>query len=453
VGEIPSVPLCGEPQASQGSCTAASQIGSANVYVGAGSEPYPFSGPVFLTGSYGGAPFGLSIPIQAAAGPFDFGTVVTRVAIGVDPHSARVVATSAPPTVVRGVPLRLRSVNVSVNRPKFLFNPTNCGPLATDSLLSSTFGATQSVSSPFRAANCAALAFKPSFAASTSAKPSKLNGASLQVKVTQPPHEANIRSVVTKLPIQLPARLTTLQQACPEATYAANPLSCPTGSNVGSATVTTPVLPSKLSGPAMLVSHGGAAFPDLDILLEGSGVRVILVGNTDIKGGVTTSTFASVPDVPVSSFSLTLPTGPHSALAAYGNLCAHPLIMPTTITAQNGAQIKQNTRISVPGCVAGSRSANKCIRVLRRRLAGHSLRLTVRVCAAGRLSARGAYLRGASRKLRKASTTTLKLSLTSAGARAMRSHNPLRIRVQLTFIPKRRGSPRAFASTTVAFKR
>jgi hypothetical protein len=453
VGEIPAVPLCGEPQAAQGTCSAASQIGTATVAVGAGSEPYSFSGPVFLTGPYGGAPFGLSIPVRAVAGPFDFGTVVTRVTIGVDPYSARVVATSTLPTIVGGVPLRLKTVNVSVNRSNFLLNPTNCGRLATDSSLTSTFGAAQNVSSPFGVTGCSALAFKPSFRASTAAKATKLNGTSLQVNVTQPPHEANFHSVVTKLPVQLPARLTTLQQACPEATYAANPFSCPAGSNVGSATVTTAVLPGKLGGPAILVSHGGAGFPDLDLVLEGSGVRVILVGNTDIKGGVTTSTFASLPDVPLTSFSLSLPAGPHSALTGYGNLCAQPLLMPTVITAQNGAQIRQDTRIAVPGCVLSSKSANRCIKVLKRKLAHHALMLKVRVCAAGRLSARGKYLRGASRKLRKAGATTLKLSLTGAGVHAMRRHSPLKIRVALTFVPQRRGGARAYASTTVAFRR
>jgi len=103
---------------------------------------------------------------------------------------------------------------------------------------------------------------------------------------------------------------------------------------VGTATAVTPVLPHPMTGPAYLVSHGGAAFPDLDLVLEGDGVRIILVGNTDIKNGITTTTFASSPDVPVSSFVLKLPTGPHSALAANGNLCASKLVLPTTITAR-----------------------------------------------------------------------------------------------------------------------
>jgi hypothetical protein len=215
--------------------------------------------------------------------------------------------------------------------------------------------------------------------------------------------------------------------------------------------VTTPVLPGVLSGPAYLVSHGGAAFPDLDLLLEGSGVRVILEGNTNIKGGVTTSTFAALPDVPVSSFNLTLPMGPHSALAAYGNLCGAPLMMPTTITAQNGAQVKQNTNIFVAGC-GGASGGSNCIRVLRRKLVAHTLKLTVRACAAGRLSARGKYLKSAARKLRKASTTTLKLPLTQAGLRALHAHRRLKIRVQITLVPSRRGERRSTTTTAVAFK-
>jgi hypothetical protein len=339
---------------------------------------------------------------------------------------------------------------VTVNRPNFLYNPTSCAPLATNSVLTSTFGATEALASPFQVTGCGALGFTPSFTASTSAKATKAGGASLRVNVSQPPHQANIRSVVTSLPVQLPSRLTTLQQACPEATYAANPFSCPAGSNVGSAVVSTPVLPGTLTGPAYLVSHGGAAFPDLDLLLEGDGVRVILEGNTNIKGGITTSTFAALPDVPVSSFSLTLPMGPHSALAAYGNLCSQPLVMPTTITAQSGAQVKQNTTVFVTGCARASGSG--CIKVVHRKLVRHVLKLTVRVCAAGRVTASGKYLKSASHKLRRPAVTTLKLPLTRAGLRALHRHRPLKIRVRITLLSSRRGEHRSTATTAVAFK-
>jgi hypothetical protein len=351
LGAIPSVALCGEAQAATGSCPAGSQIGTATAAVGAGAEPYALGGPVFLTGPYDGAPYGLSIPMLAAAGPFNLGTVVTRAAINVDSHTGRVVVSSGLPTIVSGVPLRLRTLSVAVDRGSFLFNPTNCGALATETALTSTLGSVTTAASPFQVSGCAALPFTPSFKVSTSSVTSKAIGASLQVKLSQAAHQANIHAVSVTLPKQLVARLSTLQKACGEAAFAANPAANCDGAIVGSATVQTPVLPEALTGTAYLVSHGGAAFPDLDIVLEGDhGVRFILVGNTNISGGVTSSTFASVPDVPIASFSLSLPSGANSALSANGKLCAGTLLLPTTIVAQSGATIKENTQIAVAGC-------------------------------------------------------------------------------------------------------
>src|SRR6185437_9582202 len=126
VGLIPSIKLCPEAQAASGSCPATSQIGTATASAGVGSEPFAFSGPVYLTGPTNGAPYGLSIPIEAAAGPFDLGRVLTRVAIGVDVHTARVVATATLPRIVGGVPLHLRSLSVAVTKGSFLFNPSYC---------------------------------------------------------------------------------------------------------------------------------------------------------------------------------------------------------------------------------------------------------------------------------------------------------------------------------------
>jgi hypothetical protein len=456
LGDIPSVTLCGEPQAATGTCTAASQIGVASVTAGAGPEPYPLSGPVYLTGPYDNAPYGLSIPVSVVAGPFNLGVVTTRATINVDPHTARVTVSTpsagtpgALPTIVSGVPVRLKTIKVEVNRPSFIFNPTNCGPLATESTLTSTFGATQGLSSPFQVGNCSALAFKPSFKTATSAKTSKLNGASLQVSLTQPAHEANMKSVFVELPKQLPSRLTTLQKACPEATFAANPVSCrPLGSEVGTATVTTPVLPGQLTGSAYLVSHGGESFPDLDIVLEGDGVKVILTGNTKITKGITSSTFASIPDVPVTSFVLNLPVGPHSALTAIGGLCLKPLQMPTTITAQSGAVVKQSTRISVSGCG---------VRILSHRVVGHKLIIKLRTLGAGLIKLKGTGLPTVSRRVSKSSTVTFKLSLTRGGLKALskarRKHRKLKISVRVAFTPKQKGQFGSAAAATVTFKR
>jgi hypothetical protein len=403
---LSSVPLCEEPQASIGRCSSASEIGHTTVGAGAGSAPIylPVAGqppdPVYLTTGYKGAPFGLSVVVPAVAGPFNLGNVVVRAAINVDPHTGQVTITSDPlPQILDGIPLRLRTVNVNIDRPGFTFNPTNCEALTVTSNIASAHGARAALSSPFQVANCATLAFKPSLSASTQGNTSKADGASLVVHVsanegpgTTPhvPAQANISKVDVSLPRALPPRLTTLQKACTEAQFASNPAGCPPASDVGTAVAHTPVLPVALEGPAYLVSHGGAAFPDLVIVLQGDGVVIDLVGNTQIKNGITYSRFESVPDAPISTFELKLPQGPYSLLGASQSLCAagklvtvrkrvsrrlrgkiqhlveqvkraepEPLVLPTTISGQNGAVLTQATKVAVTGCPGATKTAAK----------------------------------------------------------------------------------------------
>ncbi|HEY7962274.1 MAG TPA: hypothetical protein VID29_10155 [Solirubrobacteraceae bacterium] len=361
LGLLKSVPLCEDAQAQAGTCPAASLIGHTTVGAGPGATPLHIGGSVYLTGPYRGAPFGLSIVVPAVAGPFNLGNVVVRAAISIDPNTSQLTVTSDPlPTIVDGIPLDVKTITVIVDRQGFMFDPTNCAPLSLAGTLASTRGASAQLATHFQVVNCAGLPFKARFTAATQAKTSRAKGASLQVKIAYTAGGANIHSVAVTLPRQLPARLSTIQQACPDATFQANPASCPTGSLIGMGTASTPILAAPLTGPVYLVSHGGAAFPDIVIVLEGQGIRFDLTGNINIsKQGITSSTFASVPDAPISSFNLVLPEGPHSGLAATGSLCAKPLHMPTTITAQNGLQIKQNTTITAVGCAVKRRARKK----------------------------------------------------------------------------------------------
>jgi len=362
VGSLAHVPLCREPQAAEGSCGAESLIGHVQVLTGPGATPFLVTGgQVFLTESYKGAPFGLSIVVPAKAGPYTLsgttgrGTVVVRSAINVDPTDAHLTVTSDPlPTSLDGIPLQLKVVNVTIDRPGFTFNPTSCAKIGIGGTLSSSEGASATVSSPFQVTNCQALAFKPRFKVSTSGHTSKARGANLDAKVIYPSggaKQANIARVKVDLPKQLPSRLTTLQKACTAAVFEANPAACPVASRIGIAKVSTPVLPVQLTGPVFFVSHGGEAFPSLIIVLQGYGVRADVVASTFIsKAGVTSSTFKTVPDFPFSSFELYLPEGPYSALAANGNLCKSSLAMPTEMVAQNGIVMRQKTRVAVTGC-------------------------------------------------------------------------------------------------------
>jgi hypothetical protein len=364
-GILAGVPLCPEAQANAGTCSSASQIGKTIVSVGLGGDPYSVTGgQVFLTekiaGSPADAPFGLSIVNPAKAGPFDLGKVVVRATIEVDPHTAALTVTTGEiPHILDGIPLQIKHVNVTIEgvggNDRFTFNPTNCNPQSITGTIGSVEGASSPVSVPFQVTNCASLKFTPKFSISTSGKTSKAQGASLTAKLSEPNElqgsQANIALVKVELPKQLPSRLTTLQKACTNKQFELNPANCPPESKIGFAKVTTPLLPVPLEGPAIFVSHGGEAFPSLTMVLQGYGVSVDLVGTTFIsKAGITSTTFKTVPDVPFNTFTLTLPQGKFSALAANGNLCASKLTMPTEFLAQNGAKINQSTPVSVTGC-------------------------------------------------------------------------------------------------------
>jgi hypothetical protein len=446
-GLLTGVELCAEVQANAGTCGPNSLIGETIVSVGVGNDPFTVKGGrVYLTGPYKGAPFGLSIVNPAKAGPYDLGQVIVRAKIEVDPATANLTVTSdneGPykiPAILDGIPLQIKHVNVTVNRPGFTFDPTGCNPMRIIGSLDSTEGATSTVSVPFQATNCAALSFKPQFSVSTSGKTSRANGASLHVKLVYPKapfgSQANIRSVKVDLPRKLPSRLETLQQACPAATFEANPARCPVVSRVGKATATTPILPVALKGPAYFVSHGGAAFPDLTIVLQGYGLTVDLVGTTFIneKTNITSTTFKQVPDVPVGTFELTLPQGRFSALAAQGSLCKSKLAMPTMFVAQSGVVIHQSTHIAVTGC-------KPTVTIVRHKVKGSTATIVAGVPSAGKLVATGTGLLRATKTLGAGGNATIGVSLSGSEKRFLADHpgRRLKVNVKLVFTPSRGG--------------
>ena len=147
---------------------------------------------------------------------------------------------------------------------------------------------------------------------------------------------------------------------------------------IGYAIVHTPVLKSPLTGPAYLVSHGGAAFPDVEFVLQGEGITLIVDGKTDIKNGITYSNFETAPDAPFTTFETNFPAGPHSALTANVpekedfDLCKHTLTMPTEITAQDGAVISQTTPVALIGC--GAVLHSKTVKPTRAQLLAKALK-------------------------------------------------------------------------------
>jgi hypothetical protein len=450
-GMISSVPLCPEPQASKGECPDASKIGHAAVASGPG--PYPLTipqpgnpeSPIYLTGPYGGAPFGLSIVTHVIAGPFNLGTIITRAKIEIDPTTAQITVTTDPfPQVVAGVPTDLRLINSVIDRPNFLFNPTNCSPQEFTGTAWGTPppgaggpGATAAISSHFGVGSCRELAFTPQTAVSTAARSSKANGASLFFKIAYPKGAQGKQSWFSEakfdLPKQLPARLTTLQKACLASVFETNPASCPPASLIGHAIVHTPVLPVPLAGPVYFVSHGGAKFPDAVIVLQGDGVTVDLTGETFINGktGITSATFRNTPDVPFENIEVSIPTGPFSEFGANlpakakGSFCGQKLVMPTLFKAQNGLEIHQNTAIGVTGCPP-------TVTITKTKLTGNTLLVTVRTSAKGTVRISGNGLKTTVKKNLKAGTYQIRVALTKTGTSMRAHHKKTTVRAGLT---------------------
>jgi len=387
------------------SCPAGSELGTVHVGVGSGAPMY-VTGKAYFAGPYAGGPFSLVIVTPAIAGPFDLGTVVVRAALYIDPVTAQVTVRSDPfPSIIDGIPLDIRSVQVDVSRPGFMLNPTSCETTAVTGQETSTAGQTAGLSDRFQAGGCTNMPFKPSLEVSASGRVSHLDGTSVQFKLSYPPgalgKEAWLRAAKFEFPKQLSARFGTIQKSCPAATFAANPAGCPGPATIGTATVKSELLPVPLSGPVYFVSNGSAKFPEAVFVLQGDGVTVALHSETFINEttGVTSATLPAIPGVPFEEATVTLPAGPYSEFTGIGNLCKPTktvavkkkvtvnvkghrrkvtrtvketvptaLVLPTGFIGQNGASISQDTPIAITECpTAGAAKHNTAGKPRRKR--------------------------------------------------------------------------------------
>ena len=289
-------------------------------------------------------------------------TVVVRGKIVLDlATSSLTIATDAFPTILQGIPLRIKNLELSIDRPGFMMNPTVCAGEATNGTVVSTVGVDAPVSAPFGVSGCAGLLFAPKLAAATLANgSSRAKGASLNVKITNSASvHANLESLSIKLPKALKPRMIAIQQACLQATFASNPQACPPDSVVGNAAVDTPLLSAPLTGPVYLVFHRGAKYPDLVLVLAGDGVGLQLKGTVEINKGISTTAFSLLPDIAMSLFELNLPEGSHSLLGATESLCAKQRTMLDALDGQNGAKREGTVKTAVEGCSSKGKAARR----------------------------------------------------------------------------------------------
>lgn len=302
------------------SCPAASHIGSLQAGAGVGPSLTYVKGELYLAGPYRGAPLSVVSITPAVAGPFDLGTVVVREALRVDPESLRVQAdgrNDPVPSMVAGIPLSLRDLRLNVDRPRFALNPTNCNPLFFKAMAWGAEGGEASLKDRFQAADCSQLAFKPKLSLRLSGGTRRAGHPSLRAVLQMPGKGANIARASVALPHSEFLDQSHIRTVCTRVQFAAG--HCPKGSVYGHAVARTPLLARSLRGPVYLRSSNHQ-LPDLVADLHGQ-VHVVLDGRIDsVKGGVRT-TFASVPDAPVSSFVLTMQGGKRGLLENSTDIC------------------------------------------------------------------------------------------------------------------------------------
>lgn len=347
----------GATEAASPSCPASSRVGRAVVKSGTGPSPVTIEGKAYLAGPYHGAPLSLAIVTPATTGPFDLGTVVVRVALLLEPETARVSAVTDPiPHVYGGALLDIRSVSLNLDRRNFALNPTNCAPMAVEAALHGGGGdpsnpaafTTAPASSPFQVKNCDRLDFKPKLFLRVFGSTRRTKNPKLRAIVKARDGDANIGRAAVTLPKSFILDQGNISKVCTRVQYAAN--DCPKNSRYGFARAFTPLLDKPLEGPVRLRSSNNV-LPDLVASLHGQ-VDIDLVGRTDAIKGRIRNTFDTVPDVPVTKFVLVVKGGPKGILTNSDPICGKgapkKLKAVARFKAQNGKKANMRPKIRRP---------------------------------------------------------------------------------------------------------
>jgi hypothetical protein len=335
----------GRAQQAAPSCPASSQIGTTNVAAGPGSHPFHAVGKMYLAGPFKGGPLSVVAVTPALAGPYDYGTVVVRVAIQVDPTDAHVIAVSdTVPSIIGGIPIRMRSIQVNIDKSNFMINPTSCNPASVASQGIGDQGTITDFSSYFQAVNCRTLAFKPKVTMKQLGGRKKTRRATnpgLQLDLKTREGDSNIRSITVTLPNAFEIDQRHLGNICSERELAAT--ECAGRTQIGEATTTTPLLDQPISGPVYAVS-GSGGLPRLAFLLNGQVKLLPRAETTTAKGGRLKTTAPVVPDAPIGHFRLKVFGGSQGYLVNTRSLCGSPPQVTVDYTAQSGKQLTEQVK-------------------------------------------------------------------------------------------------------------
>jgi hypothetical protein len=344
----------GRAEQASPSCPGASRIGTTLVGAGAG-DPYYVPGKLYLAGPYKGFDLSLVAVVPAVAGPFDLGVQVVRAALQVDPRTAQITAVTDPiPTILEGVPLRVRDIRIDIDRPGFVLNPTDCSAQRIAAKVFGAAGAVADLSTRFQVGGCENLGFKPRLSIQLKGGTKRGDHPGLRATLRARPGDANIARAAVTLPRSAFLDQARIRTICTRVQFAAN--ACPKGAIYGYARGTSPLIDGTIEGPVYMRSSDNT-LPDLVADLDGQ-VDVELVGRIDSsKRGGLRSTFDVVPDAPVSRFTLTMRGGKKGLVVNSTNLCAATNRASVRLTAHNGMRRNFRPVVVARGCKKKGRRA------------------------------------------------------------------------------------------------
>ncbi len=354
VGSLTTVPLCAAAAARAGTCSDESKVGTLKARVGYGSSPLDVTGRVYIAEPTSDGDVATVVTvIPSKAGPIDLGDVVVLNHVRLRPSDGGLDVTSDEiPTILGGIPLPIRQIDIDISRPGFFQNPTGCDVRTLNATFTSDAGHTASATASTQATGCDALGFTPRLRliAEAQGQTKRFQHTALRAIVTQTDGEANITGTRVVLPqILRPDNQPLLKPGgiCSQAQLVAG--ACPAPSQVGEASAITPLLPAPLRGPIYVVQVPGRPLPDLAVMLRGA-VAIQLNAHNAIEGVRTVNTFEGVPDVPVTRFELFIKGGTNGILKNFADVCDKRDHADAVFTAHSGKSWTSQPQLEVQGC-------------------------------------------------------------------------------------------------------
>lgn len=380
VGNPLAAPQCTAEQLGADSCPPASQVGetTSNATIDLSGLPLTVPGSLYNLVPQAGEPARFGIVLRPAVGDKIILQSPARLRqsdFGLD-------------TLLEGLPNTASGLDITITKIDltlfgkvnggngFIRLPTSCATQTVGFDGVSYSDQPASGSTTLTTTNCAALPFSPELEASGIpegiGKPVVLT-----TTISQTIEEAGLANAVVTLPNGITGNNNLLGLACPRTSFDAG--SCPANTLIGNASATSPLQSQALTGNVFLVEPPTPGLPALGLDLRGPlSLKLIGLLSLDPTTGQAVNTFAGLPDIPISDFTLTFTREPGFVFAGV-DLCKSPqLTVDGAFASHAGAQTTVKAPLELSACDSASTARKPSAKVRLTKLGSNSPRLKLK---------------------------------------------------------------------------